>query len=401
VAWLGLSPVSIALVLLACASIAYLLLAIRAVARFREAGPATGTFLPPITLLKPLCGDEDRLYECLRSFCDEDYPTYQVVFGVRDANDPAVAVVRRLQAEYSQRDLVLVCDPAIHGPNLKVSNLINMMAACRHDIVVISDSDVEIAPTTLATVVGALADPKVGAVTCLYKGAPIGGAASDLGALYINDWFLPSALVDYGMNGMSSCFGPLTVVRRTALEAAGGLEALSDYLADDHRLGRLISQNGYDVVLSDCTVNTMVNEEALEDLIAHEARWGRTVRACRAMDHVLSVVTFALAPLLVLLSLSPSWVGFGCVATHLLLRVVLHQMVKARFSLASPGRLWLLPLREILCFVVWAMSLMGHRISWRDHHYSVAEDGRLVAEGSSAHLAERPVIISDDRPKAA
>jgi len=368
---------------LALAGGAYLLIALAVVGRFRPgaADDTAGRFTPPVTILKPLCGDEPHLYECLSSFCRQDYPAYQIVFGIRDANDPAKRLVERLIAEFPDADLSLVCDARIRGPNLKVSNLINMMGACRHDIVVISDSDVVVDRHALAAAVAPLAESGVGAVTCLYAGAAVAGLASRLGALYINDWFLPSALVDHALSGVDGCWGPLTAVRRMALADAGGLEALVGYLADDNRLGRLLRQSGWEVRLSPHVVHTTSAETSLAELVSHEVRWGRTVRTCRARDHLLSLVTFPLPVLLALLAAAPTWWGAGLTGLFLALRFALHFSVRAR--LGWPGRrsAWLLPVRELLCFVVWAISLVGSRVNWRRRTYRITADGGLAVAG--------------------
>ena len=368
---------------LALAAIAYLLIALTVVGRFRPdqgRGQPPG-FTPPLTVLKPLCGNEPHLYECLRSFCVQDYPAYQIVFGIRDADDPARLLVERLMAEFPLADLVLVCDPRIRGPNLKVSNLINMMAACRHDIVVISDSDEVIDRSALAAVVAPLAESGVGAVTCLYAGTAVGGLASRLGASYINDWFLPSALVDNALSGVDGCWGPLTSVRRTALADAGGLEALVGYLADDNRLGRLLRQAGWEVRLSPHVVLTTAAESSLADLVSHEVRWGRTVRTCRARDHLLSLVTFPLPFLLALLAAAPTRWGIGLTALFLALRFSLHFSVRTRLAVPDRSSAWLLPARELLCFAVWAISLVGNRVTWRRRTYRITSDGGLAVDG--------------------
>src|SRR5579862_2835845 len=224
--------------LVAAASGSYLLLAIWRVSRFRVAPPHPLRWTPGVTILKPICGAEPRLYECLRSFCTLHYAPLQIIFGVGDPADPAIAVVERLIKEFPARDLSLVVDNTVHGTNLKVSNLINMYRSARHDVIIVSDSDTEVARDSLAALVAPLGNGVVGAVTCLYKGVPAKGLASTLGALFINDWFLASAVVDAGMRDVAYCFGPVTAVRRDALEAIGGFGTLSFHLADDFMLGR-------------------------------------------------------------------------------------------------------------------------------------------------------------------
>jgi len=362
---------------LAAAASAYLVLAIVRLATSRFAPEPARDFHPPVTVLKPLCGNEPELYSCLRSFCDQDYPEYQVIFGVVDPADPAINVVRRLISEFPDRDLALVVDPAVHGTNLKIANLINMDRATKHGIVVISDSDTRVARDCLRRVVAPLAHPATGAVTCLYKAAPAKGFASQLGALFINDWFLSSAVVDARMREIAYCFGPVSAVRRDALDAIGGLPGLANHLADDFMLGRTIRAAGYQVALSSYVPDTVVAED-LRSLLSHELRWARTVRAVKPGEHFMSVVTEPLPLLLALLLPYPAlggWVVLGAVVT---LRVMLHYLLRARFDIAPPPCPWLLPLRECLCFAIWMASFLGATVQWRQRDFTIGAGGRLI-----------------------
>jgi ceramide glucosyltransferase len=395
--WVTVSVASVALYVLALAGIAYLALALNHVWRFRgEVKPADSANLPPVSIMKPLCGDEPGLYQCLRSFCQQDYPAYQVVFGVRDADDAAVKVVNRLRAEFPEREIALVTDARIYGANLKVSNLINMMPACRHDMLVIADSDVAVGPDALTRVMVQLTEDGVGATSCLYRGKPMEGLASRLGALYINDWFLPSVLVDVALSGVDGCFGALMAVRREALASVGGFHAMVNHLAEDNLLGRLLRRGGWQVRLSSYTVDTMVGEDSLSALIHHEVRWSRTVRACRPLDHFLSLTTFPLLLTVFLLAIDPSILGCFLAALHLLLRMGLHLAVARRFP---HGASWnermadvaLVPLRECLCFVVWLVSLSGTRVRWRNRDYRIIGDGRLLMSESPELSLPTPI----------
>jgi ceramide glucosyltransferase len=347
------------------------------VVRYRPRSPKIAEAPPPVSVLKPVCGAEPELYRCLRSFCTQDYPEFQLIFGVGAADDPAIAVIERLIAEFPERDVALVVDDRLHGTNLKVSNLINMDGVAKHDILVVSDSDTIARPDCLRRVVAPLSDPATGAVTCLYKGQAQPGFASLLGALYINDWFLSSAIVDSGLRDVAHCFGPVTALRRAALEAAGGFRRLAFHLADDFLLGRHIAAAGYRVRLSDYIVD-MVVAETFSSLFRHELRWARTVRALKPAEHFLSVVTKPLPLLLLLLLPRPSFLGIVELAMVLCLRVCLHVAVARRFL--PGGRLspWLVPLRECLCFFVWAASFFGSSILWRRRRFLIGRDGILV-----------------------
>jgi ceramide glucosyltransferase len=359
------------------ASVAYLSLALWRAAGFVQRRSAGASFLPPLTVLKPVCGAEPELSRCLRSFCVQSYPEYQVIFGVRDAGDPAIKVIKRLIAEFPERDLMLLVDGRIHGSNLKVSNLVNMYRAAKHDAIVVSDSDVIVDRDCLTKLVAPLEDGSVGAVTSLYKAAPLPGLASGLGALYINDWFLASAIVDAGMRDVAYCFGPLTAIRRAALYAAGGFDRLAFHLADDFLLGRRIVTSGYRVLLSDCIVDVVV-AETLRSLFSHELRWARTVKTLKPLEHALSLVTHPLLPLLLLVAASPTLWAANLIALTLVLRVALHVVMARRFSPETALRPWLVPIRECLCFAVWAASFLGNGIRWREQRFAIGRDGTLV-----------------------
>ncbi len=360
---------------LAVLSAGYLVLAIVRVLGYRVATDVDSEYRPPVTVLKPLCGAEAGLYDCLRSFCDQDYPEFQVIFGVADPADGAIAVVRRLMAEFPERDLALVVGGRVHGANLKVSNLVNMAALAKHDVLVVSDSDARVAHDCLARVVAPLGDSRTGAVTCLYKGAPLPGLASTLGALFIDDWFLSSAVVDARMRDVTYCFGPVSAVRRDALDAIGGFGRLATQLADDFMMGRLIAAAGYRVRLSDVVVETVV-AETWRSLFAHELRWARTVRAVKPGEHFLSGITEPL-PLIFLLLCDHGAIGWTAIAVPVVLRLVLHFALRRRFDLGSLGAR-LVPVRECLCFVVWVASFAGNNVRWRNRDFAIEPGGRLI-----------------------
>ena len=378
--WERVGSADFALVGLGFASIAYLSLALWRAAGFVLSQKVNGSFLPPVTVLKPVCGAEPELYRCLRSFCVQRYPEFQLILGVRDAGDPAIAIIKRLIAEFSDRDLMLVVDGQIHGSNLKVSNLVNMHRAAKHDVIVVSDSDVIVDGDCLAKLVAPLADGSVGAVTSLYKAAPLPGLDSGLGALYINDWFLASAIVDAGMRNVAYCFGPLTAIRRAARNAVGRFDRLAFHLADDFLLGRRIVASGYRVLLSNCVVDVVV-AETFRSLFSHELRWARTVRTLKPLEHALSLVTHPLPPLLLLFAASPTLWAANLIALALLLRVALHCVMARRFSPGTAPRPWLVQIRECLCFAVWLASFLGSDIRWREQRFAIGPGGTLVPLG--------------------
>jgi ceramide glucosyltransferase len=365
------------------AASAYLVVALWHVARWRPAVPPAASPDPvPVTILKPVCGAEPRLYDCLRSFCALARPDTQLVFGVADPADAAVPVIRRLIAEFPGRDLALVVDAATHGANRKVGNLVNMMAQARHDLIVVSDSDSFITDSGLASLLAPFADPRVGAATCLYRSAPDAHPASLMGAMFIDSWFLPAAIVNAGLRPVSYCFGPLLAVRRSVLEEIGGFRALRDHLADDFMLGKLVVRAGHRVALAGHVAETVV-AETWRTLVAHELRWARTARVLYGSEHLLSVVTCA-TPLAWLALFGPAWLAATAIGVPTALRLALHALVRRRAGIATRAPYWLLPVRELLYLAIWTASLFGSAVEWRGQSFTVAPGGVLVPKGSRA-----------------
>lgn len=369
----------------ALAGIAYLFAAVRAVSAFarRQDGNPERSW-PPVTVLKPVCGAEPGLHENLRSFCDQDYPVFQVIFGIRDADDPAIPVVERVIRESPGCDAVLVIGGGEAAGNVKVANLAGMAPRARHDLFVIADSDMRVGRGYLQAVASAFRDPRTGAATCLYSGTPAAGLPSTLGALYINDWFLPSVLVALSLQELTFCLGATMAVRREALGAIGGFEALAPYLADDYMLGALVARHGYAVRLCRYVVETIVSEAGLRSLLAHELRWARTVRACRPVGYAFSFLGTGAVFLPALFSAVSGFgiPGIALLAGAVALRVVLHGAVRRAVRVPGPYAPWLLPLRELFCLAVWAAGLGGRGVRWRGKRLSVRPDGTITTNGA-------------------
>ncbi len=352
------------------------------VRRFAGRTPPVPVARPPVSVLKPLCGAEPGMAESLTSCLRQDYPQFQLVFGVADPADPALAVVAGLPSS-EEAEIATVVDATPHGRNLKVGNLLNMWPAASHDIIVIADSDIRVGPHYLDDVVAPFADPAVGVVTCLYVGEAAAGVWSRLGALGINHGFLPSAVLARAIGRKDGCFGATMAVRRPVLERAGGLAALADVLADDWVLGDLVRKSGLGIALAARPVGIMVDEPGFKALFTHEVRWGRTIAAVDRPSYLASVITqpVALAALAVLLG--PALVGTGSAAG-----------VLAVFGIACLCRLWavraeeialglpraglgLLAVREILSFVVYVVASCGRTVVWRGRRFVVRHDGTL------------------------
>jgi len=364
----------------------YILGTVVAVLRFARRRVALPPEQPPVSVLKPLYGAEPGLYENLLSFVDQDYPAMQVVFGVRSPSDEALPVARRIVAERPERDIALVVDARAGGRNLKIANLSNMLPAARHDLLVFADSDMRVGRSYLATVTAPLRDPAIGLVTCLYKGLPAEGRWparlwSRLGAMHINYGFLPSALMGNALGVGDGCFGATIALRRDVLDRIGGLEAVRDELADDHRMGAAVREAGLAVALSPYLVETSVCEPSFKSLWQHELRWARTVRLMAPAGFAGSIITHAVAigALAVLVS-GLSLTSLGFLAMSCAVRWAAAGLIAGLLRLPTAG-LWLLPLRDLLSFAVFIGGFCGRNVAWRDQLFRIEPGGRIVVDG--------------------
>ncbi|HJT06781.1 MAG TPA: bacteriohopanetetrol glucosamine biosynthesis glycosyltransferase HpnI [Stellaceae bacterium] len=358
----------------------YLLFAGMAVRRFAARAQPPAPAAAPVSILKPLCGEDAGLYDNLASFCRQEYPRWQVVFGVQDSGDAAIPVVRRLIAAYPEADLELVVEPSSRDGNLKVANLQNMLPKARHDVIVIADSDMHVRPDYLADVTAPLADDATGLVTCLYRGLPAGGVWSQLACLHVNHGFLPQALVAQSLGERTGCFGATIALRRDTLGAIGGLTAVADALADDHALGAAVRRLGLKLVLSPHLVDNVIVEPSLAALFRHELRWALTIRSIAPAGFVGSVVTQPMILALLAMALGAWPAGAAMLAAALACRWVMVRTVDRALRL-RPSPFWLLPARDLLSFAVFVASFFTRTVAWRDQTFRVGPKGRLILDG--------------------
>jgi ceramide glucosyltransferase len=386
-----LAMVLVGLVALVVAA-AYSVLALLAVVVWQHRRAPIGLAgLPPVTVLKPLCGAEPRLYENLRSFCEQRYPEFQVVFGVQDAADPALGVVRRLQAEFPSLPIEVVVNAEQHGGNRKVSNLLNMLGRARHDVLAMADSDTFVAPDYLAAVTAPLLDHKVGLVTCVFWDAPTEQIWSRLGAMYVNEWYMPSVLLAwlFGHTGYAS--GQTLCLRHDTLQAIGGLAAIANHLAEDNRLGELVRRHGQRILLSHYLLRTTRHEPSWTSLAGHELRWMRTLQVLRPRSFRLLFLSFSQPLALLGAAFAATEPTVAPAALTLLLTVVAtrlalyfeHRRGDERTLFAD---LWLLPARDMLIVWVWCRSFFASRLTWRGNEFDVGADGIM------RKLPEFPVV---------
>ena len=364
---------------LAAAGCLHALAAASRVRRFRGEVEAPVAAHPGVTILKPLSGGEPGLYENLASFCEQDYAgPAQVIFGAHDPHDPAVAIVERLITDHPGLDLELCITSASRGPNPKIANLMGMEPRIRHDVVVIADSDIVVPRDYLSRTVAALARPGVGLVTYLYRGEVRGGLWARLAAMAIDYHFLPNVLVGLAMGLARPCFGATIAMKRETLAAIGGFDAFLAHLADDNAMGEAVRKAGLRVAIPPLVVLHTCAERDVGELLRHELRWARTLRAASPWGYAGLAMTHPLPFAILGALLAPRpLVGALMVGAAIACRLVLQLQVDRRLGLRSESA-WLGPFRDLLAFGVHFASFFVGAVSWRGHRYKVRADGTLV-----------------------
>lgn len=349
--------------------------------RKAEEGARPPSALPPVSILKPLKGTDPEIYESFRSHCLQDYPEYEIIFGVSDPNDPAVESVKALQREFPDRRIQLVVSEKILGANVKVSNLAQMLAEARYGLLIVNDSDIRVERDYLRRVTAPLSDPQVGMVTCLYRGVAGPTLGSRLEALGISTDFCASVLAARQLeDGIRFGLGSTLAFRRAELEKIGGFTSFVDYLADDYELGTRIAGLGLTVKLSEVVVETYLPSYRWREFFAHQLRWARGVRDARAGGYLGLIVTFGFFWALVGLAASRGalWAWSG-VALTLLLRFAIALVVGR--SVLQDGQVlrdaWLIPFRDLIAVVVWVAGLGGHTVTWRGDRFKLKK-GKLT-----------------------
>ena len=335
---------------------------------------------PDLTILKPLHGDEAGLYENLASFCEQDYSgAVQIVFGVENPNDPAIAVVERLRAAYPGKALELVIEPRAVGSNPKVANLINMSGRIAHDVIVLADSDIRVRRDYLARLVGALERQGGGAVSCPYYGISTGSLWSQLAQLTIDSHFLPGVVVGARLKLSQPCLGSTIALRRSSLSAIGGFEPLADCLADDYVLGELLRERGEPVSMLPFAVGHVCAESSIVELWRHELRWALTIRTVDPLGYLGWTVSHAFPLALIAWLLGGSWPAIVLAVAALVCRAVLISATERGYGL-PPHPYWLIPVRDLLSFAVFVAGFVARDVSWRGHHYELMSEGILKSD---------------------
>jgi ceramide glucosyltransferase len=357
-----------------CGALVYSVLQIVAALRYLAVRPPAGTGDESISILKPLAGLDLDLESNLRTFFEQEYGAFEILFAVRNAADPAADVVARLQHEYPKipSRLVLTGEPPY--PNAKVYSLDRMLAEASHDLVVMSDSDIRVTPNLLRTVAAEFRDAQVGVATCPYRAVPGASFWSRLEATGMNTDFWGSALVARMLEGMRFAVGPTIAARRTVLQSIGGCDRLKDYLAEDFVIGKLAAEAGHGVILSSYVVEHHIGCATLRQNVEHRLRWARSTRRSRPAGYVGQLFTMPLPLALLVCAAAPAW--WPVLPVTLIVRAAAAYTVSARVLRARINWL-LLPIEDVLGFCFWLAGFFGNIISWRGRRYRLFADGRF------------------------
>jgi ceramide glucosyltransferase len=349
-------------------------------ARSLETLPSDSVWTPPVSILKPLKGVDPDIYKSFTSHCFQNYPEYEIIFGVSDVDDPALDLVRRLQSEFPDKQIRgLVCQKNL-GANTKVSNLAQMLAHAQYAHLIVNDSDILVDPDYLRRTLAPLNDSKVGLVTSLYRGIAASTLGSRLEALGISTDFIPGVLVARCLEGVRFGLGSTLAFRHGDLDTIGGFQSFVDYLADDYEIGKRIAEEGFEVRISDQVVDTFLPAYSFRDFIGHQLRWGRSIRDSRRWGYVGLLFTFGLpwALLAILFSQAALW-AWILLATTIAARSAMALSVG--FFLLRDRQVirfwWLIPLRDLAALFVWVASFAGHTVAWRGDTFHL-KDGKLA-----------------------
>ncbi len=366
----------------------YSLTAAALVLRFRRPTATSVARYPSVSVLKPLHGNEPGLFYRLVSFCRQDYPgALQIVCGTQREDDPAIETVALLKSTQNT-EIDLVVDSRSHGANRKISNLANMQCRSRHEMVVLSDSDIVVTPSFLRTIAAELQQPNVGAVTCLYHGIATRGIWAQLSALHINMQFLPNVIVALSFNAAHPCFGSAIAMRQSTLERIGGLRPFGKEIADDYAIGRAIRAAGYKVAIPGFAVGHVCFERDFRALWQHLMRSARTIRS---VDPIGYLGMCLMCPIVFAAGAAASGVRVPLllIATSILSRIILCWSSARCLHLARQNY-WLVPLHDIVSFAVFIGSLFGHSVVWRGHAYTIQDDGTVKNDPLAEPTISRP-----------
>ncbi|MER3434357.1 MAG: glycosyl transferase [Leptolyngbya sp. ERB_1_1] len=357
----------------------YLFSIYAAIEFFRPKPQKDFDFQPPVTILKPVCGLDDNTYENLASFCNQDYPRYQIIFGTQDQNDPCIAIVKQLIQDFPMQDIRLIINDRAIGVNPKVNNLYNIALEAQHEILVLADSDIWVDANYLKQVVQPLNDSTVGVVTCPYRSRSQ-NIVSAFEALSLSTEFFPSVLVARKLEGMAFAFGATIVLKQSVLAEIGGFEAIANYIGDDFQLGHLPAQAGYEIVLSEYVVDHVLTTATVPQLLQHQTRWFRNTRFARSSGYLGLIFTYGTVTSLFLLAVTQaSLLGWIVLITTWTVRYIAAWLIGVYYLQDAIAKqlLFFVPLRDCLSFCLWCYGFFGNSVEWRGQKFQLSAGGAI------------------------
>ncbi|MBI3288329.1 MAG: bacteriohopanetetrol glucosamine biosynthesis glycosyltransferase HpnI [Elusimicrobia bacterium] len=348
--------------------------------------------LPPITLIKPLKGVDQDLYENLASFCRQDYPCFQILFCLSSPDDPALPVVSRLKRDFPDTDLEVVVSKSRIGYNPKVNNMANSYPFAKYDLLLMSDSDIRVERGFLRRMAAPFEDPAVGMTTSFYQASGVRGFWSHMESLSINANFLPQATTAAGI-GMRFAMGAAMMVRRQAFDQTGGFANISDHLADDFWLGQSIREAGWRLEMAEGCVDSIPGMDSGVEHFKHLVRWARTIRLCQPAGFYASVIQHGFSLLIVrLLVQGPDVAGAALMAGIWAAKAAASISLDSRLGRRQPRlALWLLPLAECFSFAAWIGGSASNTVLWRGELFTVQSQGQL--QPAAPPLVRRPLPV--------
>jgi len=368
-----------AILALAIAPLVYYIVAIAACVRFfqRERRRALPEFQPPVSLLKPVHGVDFGTRENFESFCRQNYGEYEILFCVNDLSDPAVPYIQQLIGDFPGIPIRLLHGADQIGTNRKVNNLALLAREARHELLIQTDGDVRVGPEFVREMAAPFANPKVGVVSCFYRGIVEPNLGAELEAVGAVTDLLPGAMVADWKEGVTFALGAAVATTKTWLSKIGGYEALADYLADDYEIGNRIHKAGAQVLLSREPVWTMFPAQTLRGFWEHQVRWARTTRLVRPLSYLAMLVTQGLVWAVAAALCAPTpEIATAYLVGYLVLRLSMAWTAGVwglRCDVVQ-GKFWLVPLRDAVHFFVWIAAFTSNRVHWSGKDFHIRKD---------------------------
>jgi ceramide glucosyltransferase len=341
-------------------------------------------FHPPISILKPLYGIEDNIYQNLESFIQQSYPEYQIIFCVKNADDPVIKIVEKLINNFPKHDLKLVINDQLIGFNYKVSNLANGLPFCQYDLILIADSDIQVKSDYLSTIVQPFENNQVAVVTCLYQSPPVNSWVSILESLTLNCTFIPSVLTANQLEGISFAFGSTILIRKDILIKLGGFKVIANSLADDFLLGNLTKKLGYQVILAPYFVNHCQAKESYQDYLARKIRWNSCIKVSRFWSYLGMIFTQGTTNCLFLILLSiflHKLITLSLILAliSITLRLIIAYLISVKYlqNQLSKNHLSLILIADIVDYIIWFLGLFNNQVKWKGETFIINQDNQL------------------------